>query len=763
MITLLGSGFGDGATVTFDGLPATDVIVVDQTRITCTPPDHADGLVEVIVTNPDGTTGSLDDAFVYTTLSVAPAVGPVAGGTTLTITVGDGGAGVAWFPAGHTFFVFVDNTLRALGVDLTNPSLILNPAHGTELPYVRVSDAELTCVTAAQPCGPTDVVVVDMSKLATSEPNVAYYLPSGFIYQLGAPTLTDVLPTSGASHGGTHVVLGGTFSCATCEGGGTVHAAIGGVPLTSVGCSPTSITGITGVHAAGLVDVVVTNPDGQVVTLAAAYTYVNPPAVASIDPDHGPESGGTDVTITGTGFQVGAGVTLNGAVAFDVVVVSSTLITATTSGHKAAVVDVVVTNPDGQHGTLEQGYGYEGWWLFVPDVPFNLDDYTWPDDIGSLDPFSFTWWIYRPSVPGRGWVSQPLLLPPVDGWWMSIAAYGGDVMVAASSRPKDPRTWGQIATFATGSTAMLGGSPGIAGAFHNRLIYAASDYTVGVTSPPIRIYSGSFDRELCRLPPTAAGAMATAIVSLLVANGTIYLSTLESGSSSADWVGRVFALDLDTAALTPIGAAFGTGHVPYALAWHNGQLWCGTHRQASDVPGKIFRIRPDLLEATWTEDVTLASGSVAALCSWHGSLYAGTTAPAATFGQMLQRAADGTWSAVDTGSGGTATANNGYLACGAFGAALYASYWNGDTPAVAKIRSTTDGMTWTTRYTGAAGTIRPFIVLTVDDGELFAIGGGAGLTAAILRTPDGTTWTDLTAELPDQDKTALPAVAALVF
>jgi hypothetical protein len=72
-------------------------------------------------------------------------------------------------------------------------------------------------------------------------------------------------------------------------------------------------------------------------------------------------------------------------------------------------------------------------------------------------------------------------------------------------------------------------------------------------------------------------------------------------------------------------------------------------------------------------------------------------------------------------------------------------------------------VTWTTRYTGAGGTIRPFIVLTVDNGELFAIGGGAHLTAAILRTPDGTTWTDLTAQLPDNDKTALPVAGVLVF
>jgi len=491
-------------------------------------------------------------------------------------------------------------------------------------------------------------------------------------------------------------------------------------------------------------------------TLTDAFSYLPPPTVTSIDPDHGPDTGGTDVTITGTGFQTGASVMMRGlreaivtvADAFDVVVVNNTTITATTSGCLAGVSDVVVTNPDGQRGTLELSYSYEGWWEELPDFPYEE-----------------VWWGYGPrppAIPGRRWRTEALLTPPVGGWWMSTAAYGGAILVVASSRPKDPRTWPQIATFATGSTAMLGGSPGIAAVYHNRMVYAASNYTVGTTSPPIRIYDGSFDRELCRLPPTTSNTVPTAILSLLVANGTIYLSTLDSGSSSADWIGRVFALDLNTASLTPIGVPFPTGHLPYALAWHNGMLWCGTHRQATTVPGKVFRIRPDLAAPAWIEDLTLIGGyNVAALSSWGGKLYLGTTAPAGTFAQIQART--DTWAVVETASGGTATATNGYLAFCPFGGALYASYWNADTSAIARIRSTTDGTTWTTRYTGSGSTARPFIALTVDNNELFAIGGGAHLTAAILRSADGGTWTDLTIELPDSDKTALPAVAALVF
>lgn len=53
-VTITGSGFGYGATATFDGVPATDVVAVTQTAITCVTPAHATGAADVVVTNTDG-------------------------------------------------------------------------------------------------------------------------------------------------------------------------------------------------------------------------------------------------------------------------------------------------------------------------------------------------------------------------------------------------------------------------------------------------------------------------------------------------------------------------------------------------------------------------------------------------------------------------------------------------------------------------------------------------------------------------------------
>ena len=85
--------------------------------------------------------------------------------------------------------------------------------------------------------------------------------------------------------------------------------------------------------------------------------YVGTPTVSSVSPNNGPTAGGTGVTITGTNFAAGATVTFGGTAATNVVVVSSTSITATTPAHAAGAVTVTVT-VNGQSGSLSNGFTY---------------------------------------------------------------------------------------------------------------------------------------------------------------------------------------------------------------------------------------------------------------------------------------------------------------------------------------------------------------------------------------------------------------------
>lgn len=136
-----------------------------------------------------------------------------------------------------------------------------------------------------------------------------------------------------------------------------------GTPATGVTVvSSTSISAMAGAHAAGSVSVVVTNSDGQSGTLSQGFTYVaasNPaPTVSSITPNSGTSTGGTNVTVIGTGFLAGATLTLGGTPATNVNISGSTSITATTAAHAGGAVDVVVTNADKQSGIFPSGYTY---------------------------------------------------------------------------------------------------------------------------------------------------------------------------------------------------------------------------------------------------------------------------------------------------------------------------------------------------------------------------------------------------------------------
>ena len=93
------------------------------------------------------------------------------------------------------------------------------------------------------------------------------------------PTLKSASPSTGPTAGGTTVTLGGTGF----ESGATVT--FGGTAATNVTVvSSTQITAVTPAHAAGAVNVTVTNPDGQSATSPAIFTFVTAITFAQVGP-----------------------------------------------------------------------------------------------------------------------------------------------------------------------------------------------------------------------------------------------------------------------------------------------------------------------------------------------------------------------------------------------------------------------------------------------------------------------------------------------
>jgi hypothetical protein len=175
-------------------------------------------------------------------------------------------------------------------------------------------------------------------------------------------TATSVAPNTGPTSGGTAITVTGT---------GFVSGAvvlIDGTPATSVSVvSSTSITARTPAKPAGGYSVQVRNPNGQTVNTPSGFLYSGttppPPSGAtltaiSVSPNTGPTSGGTAITVTGTGFVSGAVVLIDGAPATSSSVVSSTSITARTPAKPAGGYSVQVRNPNGQTANTSRGFLY---------------------------------------------------------------------------------------------------------------------------------------------------------------------------------------------------------------------------------------------------------------------------------------------------------------------------------------------------------------------------------------------------------------------
>lgn len=83
-----------------------------------------------------------------------------------------------------------------------------------------------------------------------------------------------------------------------------------------------------------------------------------PPKISGISPATGPQTGGTNVTITGTNFIPGMKVNFGGKAATSVVVQEKTSATAVTPPHAAEAVDVEVINPDNQKDVRSKAFTY---------------------------------------------------------------------------------------------------------------------------------------------------------------------------------------------------------------------------------------------------------------------------------------------------------------------------------------------------------------------------------------------------------------------
>ncbi|WP_158292613.1 IPT/TIG domain-containing protein [Serinibacter arcticus] len=312
VVTVTGTGFVPGSIATIDGVEVPSDVNDEGTELTFTTPAHDAGPVDVVVTTPGGSTGPLVFTYVDvpTAASLSPVSGPVAGGTLVTI-VGTS---------------FTDDSVVTIDGDVVA---------GT----VNEDGTEITFTTPGGDAGPVDVVVTTAG--GSTEPLVFTYVD--------APTAESLTPESGPVAGGTPVtVVGENFVP------GTVVVIDGIEVPVVIDETGTELVFLTPAHDAGPVDVVVVTPGGE--TDPLTYTYLDAPTAATLDPDLGPATGGTDVIVTGENFVEGSIVTIDGVEVPATVNEDGTEVAFTTPAHDAGPVDVVVTTPGGSTAPLTFTY-----------------------------------------------------------------------------------------------------------------------------------------------------------------------------------------------------------------------------------------------------------------------------------------------------------------------------------------------------------------------------------------------------------------------
>lgn len=304
------------------------------------------------------------------------------------------------------------------------------------------------------------------------------------------------------------------------------------------------------------------------------------------------------------------------------------------------------------------------------------------------------------------------------------------------------------------------------------LVYPPDGYTqstvgsVGGEAPSLRIWDGTTDRELCRVPYNAfvkenftSSGHAYLIFDIILDGDYCYFTTFDYDNGVATAYGRVFRCNMKTAELIQVGETFGgvvggsagNTSVPLCLCVAQGFLWCGTgagNSTGASIAGKVYRIRPGV-DTGWTLDATFdADECPISICTYRGRMYAGLFAQTAAVGQIMQRSTAGAWSVLSDSGGAPSAKGSRCTSLTVFGDNLY---WNDNNmqgaSSTARIRKYTDSAVSTVyTYTLETGNENQLgLCGIVHNSKIYMVSNvsnnlGTAALGRVAHSSDGTTW-----------------------
>jgi IPT/TIG domain/Calx-beta domain len=394
-------------TLRFGGVPATGVQFVSATLLTGTTPSHAAGATDVEL-QCGAASSVLRDGFTYLAAppeltSISPDTGSVGGGTHVRVAATNVRSG-CW--------LFLDG-VPATGVETngtTEMTALVPPRAntGTVAAAIRCGGATgmlanaFTYSNAAEPsasimsiapmaAAPGETVTVTGSRLRPSDRITFNDIPAIAIrtlpdaHLLRVPELPLGLATITVTGAGNRATTTGPIfmvieperphiaaaSPATTVAGAEVELtgrafraaysfAVGGRPARTVSLEPQRVVlRLAANLEPGVHPIQLLNANGQVAVIGPSLTITSGKLIVrSVEAACGSTEGGVEAVIHGDGFLAGAIVTFNGVAATNTEVVDANTLRVTIPAGATGFARVVVTNPDGTAGTINDGFRY---------------------------------------------------------------------------------------------------------------------------------------------------------------------------------------------------------------------------------------------------------------------------------------------------------------------------------------------------------------------------------------------------------------------
>ncbi len=172
-------------------------------------------------------------------------------------------------------------------------------------------------------------------------------LRNGFRYS--TIQVTKITPETGPTAGGIQIQI---------EGYGFqqgINVKIGDSILQNLFFTPILLKGTLPAGASGPADISLINPDGEMIILKKAFTYVPPPKIDQVYPDISPLTLTSTIRIIGSGFIKVPYVQIGGVSALKVTYISSESLEVGIFNNSVGPQDILVVNPDGQRFILPGG------------------------------------------------------------------------------------------------------------------------------------------------------------------------------------------------------------------------------------------------------------------------------------------------------------------------------------------------------------------------------------------------------------------------